>query len=512
MSKSIKFYDHPEYEESEDSLETYRVLYEGDREKLVGQKYLWPHELEFSNQSASTDPMSGVSETVGAKIRRIRAMRSRYFNLFEPVISTWISMALSKPVRLDDQTAEMLGDEVHNIDGKGSSLQNFIMNDLAVSFFRDGKACILVDAPSNGASSLLEQRQAGFRPYLEMIDPLELKDWQMASEKRRHGLLDALRYEYEVIAPRTSLLEEPEEVEYTRILQRTSDGQVFVSIYKEDEETEEWLPVEIDIPLEGFSELPVALTMNNVSWVKDVSELQLVLYNLMSAYYNQLNTQAFQRVFVSGDLQDKHLISISEYAVSVLPQEAKPYVIEPASTEALISAINQTVDQLYRVAFNRTRGVSSTSNEAPGAATLREMSTELIALLIHAVGELEGCVNQALQHYARFKGIQDFQGRVTFSRDITADDVAMQIQMFLTYRDEIRNIDSWRKAHLKKVAATMGYSEDELSTIIRDIDSIEPLPQFNQTALPRGLTAQGTPGQEINVPLPEPRIRDSEGQ
>lgn len=510
--KGIKFYDHPEYSESSDALETYRVLYDGDREKLVGQKYLWPHELEFSNQAASVDPSSGVSESVGAKIRRIRAMRSRYFNLFEPVISTWISMALSKPVRLDDQTAEMLGDDVHNIDGKGSSLQNFIMNDLAVSFFRDGKACILVDAPSNGASSLLEQRAMGFRPYLEMIDPLELKDWQMASEKSRHGLLDALRYEYEVIAPRASLLEEPEEVEYTRILQRTQDGQVFVSIYREDEETEEWYPVETDIPLEGFSELPVALTMNNISWVKDVSELQLVLYNLMSAYYNQLNTQAFQRVFVSGDLQDKHLISISEYAVSVLPQEAKPYVIEPASTEALIAAINQTVDQLYRVAFNRTRGVSSTSNEAPGAATLREMSTELIALLIHAVGELESCVNQALAHYARFKGIQDFQGRVTFSRDITADDVAMQIQMFLTYRDEIRNIDSWRKAHLKKVAATMGYSEDELSTIIRDIDGLEPLPQFNQTALPRGLTAQGTPGQDVNVPLPEPRIRNSEGQ
>jgi hypothetical protein len=507
MTKGIKFYDHPEYEESEDALETYRVLYEGDREKLVGQKYLWPHELEFSNQAASTDPSSGVSETVGAKIRRIRAMRSRYFNLFEPVISTWISMALSKPMRLDEQTAQMLGDDIHNIDGKGSSLQNFLMNDIAVSFFRDGKACVLVDAPENTARSRVEEALSGFRPYMEMIDPLELKDWEIGEDRKYNGI----RYEYEVIAPRSSFTQEPEEIEYCKIIER-KEGGVFVSIYKENEETEEWEVVSADIPLQGFSEIPVAITMNNVSWVKDVSELQLVLYNLMSAYYNQLNTQAFQRVFVSGDLQDKHLISISEYAVSVLPQEAKPYVIEPASTEALIAAINQTVDQLYRVAFNRTRGVSSTSNEAPGAATLREMSTELIALLIHAVGELEGCVNQALQHYARFKGIQDFQGRVTFSRDITADDVAMQIQMFLTYRDEIRNIDSWRKAHLKKVAATMGYSEDELSTIIRDIDGIESLPQFNQTALPRGLTAQGTQGAEVNVPLPEPRIRNSEGQ
>lgn len=503
----MKFHEHPEYKDSEEALETYRVLYEGDRDKLVGQKYLWPHELEFSNQAASTDPMSGVSETVGQKIRRIRALRSRYFNLFEPVISTWISMALSKPIRLDEETSRMLGQDVHNIDGNGTSLQNFLINDIAVSFFRDGKACILVDAPENNARSRVEETLSGFRPYMEMIDPLELKDWEIGEDKKYNGI----RYEYEVIAPRSSFTQEPEEVEYCKIIER-KDGGVFVSIYRENEETEEWEPVSVDIPLGSFTEIPVAITLNNVSWVKDVSELQLVIYNLMSAYYNQLNTQAFQRVFVSGDLQDKHLISISEYAVSVLPQEAKPYVIEPASTEALLGAINTSVDQLYRVAFNRTRGVSSTSNEAPGAATLREMSTELIALLIHAVGELESSLNDAIRHYARFKGFQDFQGRVTLSRDITADDVNQQIQMFLAYRDEIRNVDSWRKAHLKKVAATMGYTENELSQIVMDIDEIAPLPSFNQTALPRGLTAQGTPGQEVNVPLPEPRIRDSEGR
>lgn len=503
----MKFHNHPDYDKNEEALETYRVLYTGDRQQLINQKYLWPHELEFSNQAASTDPMSGVSETVGQKIRRIRALRSRYFNLFEPVISTWISMALSKPIRLDEETASMLGQDVHNIDGKGTSLQNFLMNDIAVSFFRDGKACILVDAPENTARSRVEEALSGFRPYMEIIDTLELKDWEIGGDKK----FDGIRYEYKVIAPRTSFAEEPKEVEYCKIIER-KDGGVFVSIYRENEETEEWEPVSIDIPLDGFSEIPVAITVNNVSWVKDVSELQLVIYNLMSAYYNQLNTQAFQRVFVSGDLQDKHLISISEYAVSVLPQEAKPYVIEPASTEALLGAINTSVDQLYRVAFNRTRGVSSTSNEAPGAATLREMSTELIALLIHAVGELESALNDALTHYARFKGIDNFQGRVTLSRDITADDVNQQIQLFLAYRDEIRNVDSWRKAHLKKVAATMGYNEEELSQIVGDIENIEPLPQFNQRALPRGLTASGVEGDRVNVPLPEPRVRDSDGK
>lgn len=508
----IKFHDHPEYEENEESWETYRDLYEGDHRKLISQKYLWPHELEYSQQSASTDPQTQTNQTVGQKIRRVRAQRSRYFNLFEPVISTWISMALSKPMRIDPEVMEMLGDDIQDIDGKGTSLQNFIMGPLAISYFRDGKAAVLVDAPENNARSAAEQAASGFRPYMEILDVLEIKDWQISN-----GRFDWIRYEYEVIAPRVSAEQEPEELEYCKVLRvDPTDGRVYVSVYLEDEDSEEWSVVSQDQELVGLDRVPVAMAHNNVSWVRDVAELQLVLFNLMSAHYNLLNTQAFQRVFVSGDLQDRHLISISEYAVSVLPNEAKPYVIEPSDTASLVAAINGTMDQLYRVAFNRTRGVAMDSREAPGASTLREMSTELIALLIHAVGELEQVINEAIGLYAIFKlgperGKQ-FAGRITLSRDITADDVNLQIQMFLTYRDEIRNVQSWRKAHLKKVAVSMGYNNDERTEILQDIENIEPLPQFNQTALPRGLTASGTPGQEVNVPLPEPRIRDSNGQ
>ena len=98
------------------NCETYRDLYEGEHRKLISPKYLWQHELEFSQQAATTDPNTGISETVGGKIRRIRALRSRYFNLFEPVISTWVSMALSKPMRIDPELAEMLGEDINDID------------------------------------------------------------------------------------------------------------------------------------------------------------------------------------------------------------------------------------------------------------------------------------------------------------------------------------------------------------------------------------------------------------
>ena len=486
-----KFYEHPEYEENEDSWETYHDLYEGDHKKLISPKYLWMHELEYSQQTLSQDPMTGTTDTVGEKIRRIRCQRSRYYNLFEPVVSTWIAMALSKPMRLNDELIAMLGEDINDIDGKGTNLFDFILCPIAISYFRDGKSVILADAPS-------DPTVAGFRPTLEVLDVLDVKDWQYNDD----GSLDLLRYEYTVVKPRESLDQEPKECEYCKVYSRNYDGTISVSIYEEDEESRDWKFLEsYDIPL---NMLPISIGHNNEPWVKDVAEQQLVLFNLDSSYYNQLNTQAFQRVFVSGDLEDKHLISISEYAVSVLPPEAKPYVIEPANTDPLERSIRAAMDKLYRVAFNRTRGVSSDSREAPGASTLREMSTELITLLVQAVGQLESITNRAIMDYAKFKlgeeKAKDFKGRIEFSRDITADDITMQLQMFIAYRDSIMSISSWKKAHLKKVAVSMGYNVEERQEILKDIEEDD----------------QGSPtipiGGQRSITLPTPRVRDSEGK
>lgn len=488
-----KFYEHPEYENQEDSWTTYQDLYEGDHRKLISPKYLWMHELEYSEQSASKDPMTYTTETVGEKIRRIRCQRSRYYNLFEPIVSTWIAMALSKPMRLNDELIELLGPKgLDDIDGKGTSLFDFILGPIAISYFRDGKSVILADAPGDPS-------QKDFRPTLEVLNVLDVKDWQYNDD----GSLDSLRWEYKVVEPRSSLSEKPKEVEYCKVYSNNYDGTISVDIFREDEQGDEYELINSSIlPL---SQLPIVIGHNNEPWVKDVAEQQLVLYNLDSSHQNQLNTQAFQRVFVSGDLEDKHLISISEYAVSVLPPEARPYVIEPSNTEPLEKAIRAAMDKLYRVAFNRTRGVSADSREAPGASTLREMSTELITLLVQAVGQLESITNRALHNYAKFKlgeeKAKEFKGRIEFSRDITADDITMQLQMFIAYRDSIMSIPSWKKAHLKKVAVSMGYNVEERQEILQAID-----------AEVQGREPVEPVGAQKSISLPTPRVRNSEGK
>ena len=495
MPTKIEFYNHPEYNAKRDKWETYRDLYQGDHTTLVQYKYLWPHEYELATDSFITDPETQAKEPTGQRIRKIRAKRSRYLNVTEPVISNLIAMAFQKPIIADEKMKAMLGDDIDNIDGKGTSLESFIKSAMAVPFFRDGNPIIQVDAPKNEARSRGEEQAIGFRPYLEVLDVLSVPDWQFAEVGPRTGKYDIVRQEYCMIEPRASMMEEPKEGKYCRVTS-FEDGAVVVRIYRRNEEKKDWVLIE-DRPLD-LPEVPVVTITTNESWIKDVSELQMVLFNLMSAYYNQLNTQAFQRIMVAG-LDNDSAIAISEYAISRIPLEAKPFIIEPSSMSAHMDAASMTIEQIAKVAFNRTRSLASDSKEAPGADTIAEMNAELMALLKQALEEMESLINSALKIYAMYKlGPEKgaaFDGHVKFSKELDVKAVSERIELFLTYRDEIRKVLPWRKAELKRVAAEMGYDEEDLTEITEGIEALKDEPMINPlTGMAPFMTAKKNDG------------------
>jgi hypothetical protein len=479
MPSKIEFFNHPEYDAKKEKWETYRDLYQGDHATLINYRYLWPHEYELATDSFITNPETQAKEPTGQRIRTIRARRSRYLNVTEPVVSNLIAMAFQKPIIADEEMKTMLGDDIKNIDGKGTSLDSFIKAAMAVPYFRDGNPIIQVDAPKNEARSRGEEQAIGFRPFLEVLDVLSVPDWQFAEVGPRTGKYDIVRYEYSVIAPRASMTEKPKEVKYCRVTS-LEEGEVIVRIYQRDEEKKDWVLTEkrpLDLP-----ELPVVTITTNESWIKDVSELQLVVFNLMSAYYNQLNTQAFQRIMVAG-LDNDSAIAISEYAISRIPLEARPFIIEPSSMSAHMDAAAMTIEQIAKVAFNRTRSLASDSKEAPGADTIAEMNAELMALLRQALEEMESLINSALKIYAMYKlGPEKgaaFTGRVEFSKELDVKAVSERIELFLTYRDEIRKVLPWRKAELKRVAAEMGYDDEDLTEITAGIEALKDEPMIN---------------------------------
>lgn len=477
---TIEFSTHPEYDVIAPELQKYKDLYEGKHAVLINPQYLWPHEIEGSRQEKGADPVTGATLTVGEYLRMIRARRSRYVNIYKSVVTAWISILFHKPIKYDDDVKNLLGEEgLADIDGEGTSFEDFIKGPIAEAYFLYGSPIVLVDAPSGMFKNKQEQANAGFRPYMELLDRLAVKDWQFFTDGKNRGKYEWLRHEYCSVAPRTSSRSKAETEIYCKEY-TVASGSYAQDIYKLEDG--KWKAVD-SVPI-GGDELPISTIRANEPWVDDLSEIALVFFNVTSAWYNQLNTQAFQRGILAGDLGEKEKIAISEYTFATVPTGTTVDVIEPASTDAHTSAMNITMDQFYRVGFNRSRGMAADSKEAPSDQTLREMSSELIALLITAMSQIEGLVNESLTHYARFNGIEDFQGKVTLSRDIASDDVMKQAEIFAIYRDEIRKVLTWRKAELKKVSLQMGYSDDEAREIEREIDALkleEPLDPLDVT-------------------------------
>jgi hypothetical protein len=483
MADLIEFFEHPEYKEMRDAWQTYRDLYEGKHSVLVNEKYLWKHELE-------TTPVHGPA------IRMIREQRSRYFNIMEAIVSSLVSICFKKDPEVEASVRELFGDDWQDVDGNGTDFISFLKGPVTVAYLRDGRPIVLTDAFDLQAGSLGEQKALRHRAFFEVLDVLSFKDWERETrDSKRHGRFNSFRYEYDAILPRSSLREAPKCVKHCRIFEKADTGYTVQTFHFEAPEkpTEqnpgEWLSDGPPVSVTALDEIPVSAIMHGESWVKDAAELGLVLFNLMSAYYNQLNYQAHQRVMLAGDLNNENLVAASEFSMVRLPQGTQVTVIEPGDTGSLERAIEKTVDQIYKVAFNQTKKLASTSNEAPGADTLREMKEEMIALILAALSELEGLANRMIKNYAVFKsGDQNFSGTIKLNKEITVEDIGQMIALFQAFADDLKPIDSIRKAVLKKAVQQMNLGG--LEDLQKDIDSHE----FGQ---PAQAAPQGPPSKAM---------------
>lgn len=477
MANTVNLYNHPDYDGAARLWHKIRVLYTGNEEALVTPEFLIYHELEYSSKLSKT-PIAGQQVTVGERLRFNRARRSWYTNLMEPIVSAFGSLTFQGGIFQDDEVTKLLGAAVDDIDGKGTTFHNFVKDVIATTYFRDGKVIVLADAPSVELRSRAEEKAANFRAYLEVLDVLSVKDWQTVSDTTRRGEFDFLRFEYEEVGRRKSAREEPKVVTWCK--EYVTDGQnsVVVNLYSKDEGA--WTPSQ-QIPLK-LSRLPLVGILDNPSWVKDIVPLCVGTYNLQSAYYSSLNSQAFQRVVMAGSgLGDKHEIAVGENAILFVPEGTTTTVIEPSDTKALESAISGKFDEIHRVAFNRSRALAATSGEAPGAETLREQGLELNALLEQAAREIEAVVNKSLVSYAMFvmgpeKG-EKFEGKISIQTDFKSADFRESLELYLAHKDEIRQVPTWRKHYLKNVMRKQGFTALQQEEISGGIDDIPDVPQ-----------------------------------
>lgn len=464
----VKLYEHPCYEEYKSKWEMYEDFFEGEHEDLVKSKYLILHELECIPNSIDS-----------ARIRKIREDRTEVENETEPVVSRYTSLFMGKSPTFDDKIIELFGTAINDVTGKGRSFTTFIRNDVIESVLVYGKVVILTDAYKEKAASKLEEQSKGLTPTFEVIPVLDVKDWQYDDKPERKGKLKFVRYEYDLIEPRSSAQDAPVTGRYSKeYIYDAATSQLTVIVYKQVKKESGSYEWELkDSQQIAAPDLPIKI-FEGESWIKDVVPLCKKLLNLISSRDNIHLYQAHQQKYIIGNINETAKKAVAEYTIGFLPEGSSITVIEPVNTASIDANIATTRASIPRIAFNQNRTPTSDSKAIEAADTQAEGKEQLISLIKSEIEAIENLINAIVKDYAFFKTSKaEFDGKVILHKDIKIEDLDREVRIYTALRDDISKYPTWKKAILKKFAQSQEFlNADEV------IAEIEKGPELVSTA------------------------------
>lgn len=497
-------YEHPTFTANKPNWIKWRDLYLGDHTILTSSTdYFWPHAMETqSNEEAKS-------------LLTSRKRRTRYLNIIEILVSLWTSYFFREEPQPDDEASILLDADgaLENIDGYGTSLTSLIKDYLTPNYLLYGKPILLVDAYAIEAQNGQQEKELGVRPFIQVINPLDNPDWEIeATDPARIGRYNLFRYEFLQFIPRTSATQEPQTKLCSYSLEKTGTNYVVKKYYatldKQGNVNEQFRDKEtsrINWLSEGetavdLSELPV-VGITRDSWIKDAAEETLRHFNLRSNLDNVNYFQGYDTKFIVGvnPSDAASYRAMTEYSAVFLPEGAQPIKLPANDPLALERATADAISTAFKVGLNQLRALPGDSRQVQGADTQLEDKDNQYALVESSIDELENLTNQALQHYAAFKGVDNFQGTIEFNKEITKEDTQQFLEIWAATRDELIRVNGVRKAIVKKLISKLELeNEDEL------LEMADKLPdkdeQMSETLRPRlGLVSKALNGGEQRI-------------
>lgn len=455
------FHESLEYQSKKKLWETASDLFEGDQ-SLMADKYLVKHSIERENN----DPAKLLWQT--------RKQRSYYTTHLSKIYQRYIGILFKEPVMLDDDTRKLLesNNAINDIDSEQNDLTEFLKYSIFYSRFNFGDVYIIVDAPNiqTQTGTKLEADMLGKRPYVTMLNPLQIKDYKKFKSGRLKGQFEWLRYEYQEEAERT-IGEAPKLETFSKIYEYNATTRVYsITTYKHGKDKVD--QVGEPVLQADFDRIPISFICNTkVNYVKDVIPETLKCYNYDSCISNILHFQGYQDKTITGNINDDFKKAMGEYITSFLPEGATITVIDPCNPIALREERDRAELNIWKIAFNLSRVVSSDSKAVEGAETQRVAKQDLLAILVSELHKLEKLLNSVIKDFALFAGNPDFQGQVTLDKDLDIEDVREMLEIELAYMDDINKNPAWKKEILKKKAKMMNLSNE--GEVLKEIDTMK---------------------------------------
>jgi len=444
---------HKDYKETVTNWEYYIRSYNGGYDYTLGQ-YLNRYNLELDNefnQRLANTPCDNhcrnVIQIYSSFLFRVKPSRN-----FE---------SLSEEQSLESfmKDADLEG---NNFNSVIKQAQNY------ASIY--GHCFMVLDKPNIQTSTRAEELQQDIRPYVSIVTPENVLDWNFKRQPNGKYELDYLKIREQV---------DKDNGTYMRVWYPDRIDTVYMP------EREE--PVVIDTADNLIGKIPAVILYNSKSHKRGIGQSDLTdIADLQKAIYNEYSEiEQLIRLSNHPSLVKTNSVNASAGAGAIIemPEEMepnlKPYLLQPngSNLNSIMESIENKVNSINRIAH--IGAVRTTKTQVSSGIALQTEFELLNARLSEKADNLEIAEEQLFRLYALFQNAQ-FDGEINYPDTFNIRDYATDLAYFQQAKAINNESPTLQKEIDKEIARAVVDDDEKLNIIFDEIEAQKELGQFTQ--------------------------------
>jgi len=387
--------------------ETYFPQWEYLLESYVGG-------LEYRDANHLTRYQLETDNEYGARIRT-----TPLENHCQSVISVYNSFLFREDPHREFGSIEYMSeleDFLNDADFDGRSLNAF-MKDVATWTSVFGHAWIIVSKPNVGAVTLADEQAAGVRPYVSLLTPMVVLDWEYSRAPSGRVQLSYLRYLEETTGELKTVKTWTRDIITTTVVDTKRD------VIKEM--TEE---------VNGLGMIPAVCAYNGrsiirgfgISDIADIADQQKFIYNATSEVEQSIRMDSHPSLCKTPETQ----AGVGAGAIIHMPENLdpglRPYVLDfaGANVSSIYEAINHSISSIDKMA--NTGAVRATESKVMSGVAMETEFQLLNARLSEKADNLQLAEEQMWKIWCKYMGYE-WDGEVDYPGSFNIRDTAQEI-------------------------------------------------------------------------------------
>ena len=452
-SKDEALDTHKDYRETINNWEYFIRSYNGGYDYTIGQ-YLNRYNLELDNefnQRLANTPCDNhcknIIQIYSSFLFRVKPSRDFGSMSEEPSLESFL------------KDADLEGNSFNNV---VKQAQNY------ASIY--GHCFMILDKPSIQTRTRADELNQDIRPYISIVTPENVLDWNFKREVNGKYYLDYLKIREEV---------DKDGGTYFRIWYPDRID----TLYQKDQQD----PSIIDTADNLIGKIPAVILYNAKSHKRGIGQSDLTdIADLQKSIYNEYSEiEQLIRLTNHPSLVKTPSVNASAGAGAVIemPDEIepnlKPYLLQPsgANLNAIMDSIQHKVEAINRIAH--TGAIRTTKQQVSSGIALQTEFELLNARLSEKADNLEIAEEQIFRLYALFQNV-NYDGEINYPDSFNIRDYATDLQFFSMAKAMNLQSPTFNKEVDKEIVRAVIDDDDKLTQAFDEIDGQAEVGQFTQ--------------------------------